>query len=109
MHDLSTPSLARMPESEPASPLTLSYQVAARVTNVALTAQVQIAYACAIAASENAERAAVCIEQAWPDTPLRKLVVQAYRDRAHERQGAAHEVLARARRWCGLAYARLHP
>jgi hypothetical protein len=98
-----------MPQPGPASPLTLSYQVAARMTNVALTAQVQIAYACAMAASENAERAAVCIEQAWPDTPLRSLVVRAYRDRALERTGQGREVLARARRWCGLAYARLYP
>jgi hypothetical protein len=98
-----------MPEHGPASPLTLTHQVAARMTNVALTAQVQIAYAYASVASENAERAAVCIEQAWPDTPLRSLVVQAYRDRALERKGAARDVLARARRWCGLAYARLYP
>jgi hypothetical protein len=87
----------------------LPYQLAARMTNVALTAQVQIGYACAIAASESAERAAACTERAWPDTPLRALVVQSYRALARERQAAAREVLARARKSCGLAYARLVP
>jgi len=88
-------------------PLTLSYQVAARMANVALTAQVQIAYACAVAAGESAERAAACIERAWPNTPLRSLVVQAYGAQASARKQAAREVLARARMRCGLAYARL--
>ena len=83
------------------------YQWAARIANVAWTAQVQIAYACAVAASENAESAAASVERAWPDTPLRSLVVQAYRAQARERGNAAREVLARARRRCGLAYARL--
>lgn len=83
------------------------YQWVARIANVAWTAQVQIAHACAVAASENAERAAACVERAWPDTPLRSLVVQAYRVQACERRNAAREVLARARRRCGLAYARL--
>ena len=77
--------------------------------NVALTAQVQMAHSYAIAASENAERAADCIEQTWPDTPLRSMVVEAYRAQARERLQAAADVLARARRRCGLAYARLAP
>ena len=108
MRDLSILSPAKMPERGPAYPLALSCQVAARMTNVVLTAQVQIAYACAMAASENAERAAACIEQTWPDTPLRSLVVQVYRAQAHQRKDAAREVLVRARGRCGLAYARLH-
>lgn len=87
--------------------LTPPYPWAARIANVAWTAQVQIAYACAVAASENAERVAVSVERAWPDTPLRSLVVQACRAQARERGNAAREVLARARRRCGLAYARL--
>jgi hypothetical protein len=95
------------PEYGRSFPFTLSYQVAARMANVALTAQVQIAYACAVAASESAGRAAACIERAWPRTPLRSLVVQAYRARASARKDAAREVLARARMRCGLAYARL--
>jgi hypothetical protein len=83
----------------------LPYQLAARMANVMLTAQVQIAYACAIAARDNATRAADCIEQAWPDTPLRSMVARAYRAQACERANAACDVLARARRHCGLAYA----
>jgi hypothetical protein len=90
-------------------PVALPYHLAARIVNVALTAQVQIAHACAIAASENAERAATCIEQTWPDTPLRSMVVEAYRAQARERLQAAGDVLARARRRCGLAFARLVP
>jgi hypothetical protein len=75
------------------------------MANVMLTAQVQIAYACAVAASQNAARAADCIERAWPDTPLRALVARAYREQASQRAQAARDVLARARRTCGLAYA----
>jgi hypothetical protein len=90
-------------------PATLPYQLAARMANVVLTAQVQISYACAIAASENAARAAECIEQTWPDTPLRSLAAGAYRAQARARAQAARDVLARARRHCGLAYARLVP
>jgi len=90
-------------------PATLPYQLAARMANVVLTAQVQISYACAIAASENAARAADCIEQTWPDTPLRSLTAGAYRAQARARTQAARDVLARARRHCGLAYARLVP
>ena len=87
----------------------LPYHLVARIANVALTAQIQMAHACAIAASENAEHAAACIERAWPDTPLRSMVVQAYRAQARERLQAAGDVLARARRRCGLAFARLAP
>jgi len=91
----------------PPHPIALSYRLAARIANVALTAQVQIAHACAVAAGENAERAAECIEKAWPDTPLRALVVQAYREQARNRRQAADAVLVRARRNCGLAFARI--
>ena len=86
-------------------PATLAFQLAARMANVMLTAQVQIAYACAVAASDNAARAAESVEQAWPDTPLRSLVARAYREQASQRARAARDVLARARRTCGLAYA----
>jgi hypothetical protein len=89
--------------------LPYSYYLVARIVNVALTAQIQVAHACAIAASENAEHTAACIERAWPDTPLRSMVVQAYRARARERLQAAGDVLARARRRCGLAFARMVP
>jgi hypothetical protein len=90
-------------------PIPLPYPLAARIANVAMTAQVQISYAVAIAAGENAERAAACIERAWPDTPMRSLVVQAYRAQARYRQQAARDVLARARQRCGLAFARMVP
>jgi FixJ family two-component response regulator len=94
-----------LPARPRSSPATLAYQLAARMANVMLTAQVQIAYACAVAASRNAARAADCIERAWPDTPLRALVARAYREQASQRAQAARDVLARARRTCGLAYA----
>ena len=92
-------SVQTSPKGRRPVPIALPYQLASRIVNVALTAQVQMAYACAIAASENAEHAAACIERAWPDTPLRSMVVEA----------AAGQVLARARRRCGLAFARLVP
>jgi len=100
------PSPSMVPSKVPSM---LPYQLAARMANVVLTAQVQISYACAIAASENAARAADCIEQTWPDTPLRSLAAGAYRAQARARAQAARDVLARARRHCGLAYARLVP
>ena len=84
---------------------TLPYRLAARLANVALTAQVQVDYAVAIAASESAARAADWIEQAWPQSPLRSMMVGAFRSQAQERARAARDVLARARRKCGLAYA----
>jgi hypothetical protein len=109
--DLALPAWRRLSPSMLPSvlPATLPYQLAARMANVVLTAQVQISYACAIAASENAARAADCIEQTWPDTPLRSLTAAAYRAQARARAQAARDVLARARRHCGLAYARLVP
>jgi len=109
--DLALPAWRRpSPSMVPSKvPSTLPYQLAARMANVVLTAQVQISYACAIAASENAARAADCIEQTWPDTPLRSLTAGAYRAQARARAQAARDVLARARRHCGLAYARLVP
>ena len=108
MVDLTVDRSVRMlPGWRHAYPIALPYHVTARMVNVALTAQVQMAYAYAIAASENAERAAFCVEQAWPDTPLRTRVVAAYRAQAQERREAARDVLARARRRCGLAFARL--
>jgi len=89
--------------------LTMPYPLAARMANVMLTAQVQIAYAAAIAASDNAQRTAEYVERAWPDTPLRSLVARTCREHARERQQAARDVLGRARGRCGLAYARLVP
>ena len=102
-------SVQTSPKGRRPVPIALPYQLASRIVNVALTAQVQMAHACAIAASENAERAADCIEQTWPETPLRSMVVVAYRAQARERLQAAGQVLARARRRCGLAFARLVP
>jgi hypothetical protein len=105
---------ADAPMVEPRSPaMTLPYplphRLAARMVNAVLTAQVQVAYACATAAARNAAQAADCVERSWPDTPLRTLFAQGLRARAREREDAARNVLAGARRSCGLAYARLTP
>ena len=91
----------------PAGPLRamLPFRLAARMANLALTARVQVDYAVATAASENAARTADWIEQAWPASPLRSMTVGAFRSQAQERARAARDVLARARRQCGLAYA----
>jgi hypothetical protein len=75
------------------------------MANAALTAQVQFDYAVATAASESAAHAADWIERAWPQSPLRAMAVSVFRSQARERAQAARNVLARARRQCGLAYA----
>jgi hypothetical protein len=80
---------------------------AARMANVALTAQVQFAHACASRAAESAENAARCIERSWPQTPLRAIAVATYVAQATQSRNAALEVLRQARRRCGLAFARL--
>ena len=77
-----------------------------RVANIALTAHVQFAYACAQDAQARALRAVTTIERSWPDTPLRTLVLDAYRAQANTAAGMARKVLENARRRCGLAYAR---
>jgi hypothetical protein len=84
-----------------------SHAFASRMANVALTAQVQFSYACAVAAGAHAERTAVYIENSWPDTPLRTLVVAAYRAQLKQSQLAASGILQKARERCGLAFARL--
>jgi hypothetical protein len=81
--------------------------VAARMANVALTAQVQFAYACATAAGDHAARAADYIETSWPDTPLRSLVVATYRAQLQQSRAVARGILRNARERCGLAYARV--
>jgi len=107
MIDLKNPPAAWLANNDgAANPMLLPYRLAARLANVAMTAQVQIAYAVATAGSDSAQRAAARIEQTWPDTPLRSLVMQAYRAQARHREQAARDVLARARECCGLAYAR---
>jgi hypothetical protein len=97
------------PSLRPPPAFSLPYQLAARIANVVMTAQVQVAYASAIAAGDNAHRAADYVERAWPDTPLRSLVARTCREHARERRQAASDVLRRARARCGLAYARLAP
>ena len=110
MIDLTTDGPVRtLPGWRRQDAVALPFHLVARIANVALTAQIQVAHACAIAASENAEHTAACIERTWPDTPMRSIVVQAYRAQARERSQAAGDVLARARRRCGLAFARLAP
>jgi len=77
-----------------------------RVANIALTAQVQLAYGCAIEAQQRAQQAGERIRQTWPATPLRALVLDAYRLQARSAANLANSVLAGARQRCGLAFAR---
>ena len=83
------------------SPLSLG----ARVANIVLNAQVQAAYACAVAARERAQSTATCIERSWPDTPVRRLVLDIYQAQAQSADELARDVLEVARRRCGLAFA----
>jgi len=83
----------------------LPLALGSRVANIVLNAQVQAAYACAIAAGNRAQSAAACIEQTWSDTPMRRLILQMYRAQAQSADVLAREVLQGARRCCGLAFA----
>lgn len=95
------------PPRSPRSPLARPpVALGQRVANIALTAHVQFAYACAHDAQARALRAAETIERSWPDTPLRALVLEAYRAQADTAAGMARKVLENARQRCGLAYAR---
>ncbi len=91
----------------PASPVRFHLPMAlgSRVANIALTAQVQMAYACATAARARAQQAAACIEESWPPTPIRSLVLDAYRAQAQSADQLARDILAGARKRCGLAFA----
>ena len=110
MADLMFPEAARArPGLRQASASMRPHPFAARMANLVLTAQVQLAHAVAVGAADSAERVAECVERAWPDTPLRALVARTYRAQASERRQAARDVLRHARARCGLAYARLLP
>lgn len=93
----------------PAAPamVNLPMVYGSRVTNIVMNAQVQLAYGCAVAARDRAQRATDCIERSWPDTPVRRLVLDIYRAQAQSADVVAHEVLESARRHCGLAFAHL--
>ncbi|HUN91195.1 MAG TPA: hypothetical protein VMU33_04000 [Burkholderiaceae bacterium] len=86
--------------------LEASRAFAARLRNIALTAQVQAAYGSAVAARDGARQAASCIARTWPESWLRDFVVETYLAQAGAAQRSADEVLASARAVCGLAYAR---
>ena len=87
------------------APTNLPLALGSRVTNIVWNAQVQAAYAYAIAARSRAQSASACVERSWPDTPLRRLVLDIYRAQAQSADMLAHEVLEGARRRCGLAFA----
>ena len=95
-----------VPALPPASALDLPLLLGKRVANIVLTAQVQLAYACAIDAQERALRARDCIEKTWPATPVRALVLDGYRAQAQSAGRVASDVLQGAQRRCGLAFAR---
>jgi hypothetical protein len=79
----------------------------ARVANIVMTAQVQVAYAYAMDACTRAHNSTECVERSWPDTPVRELVLNIYRAQEQSAQAVARGVLAGARRRCGLAFAQI--
>ena len=87
-------------------PLAASGSMGSRMANMVLTAQVQVAYECAHCAHDSAQRAATHVIETWPDTPLRTIVLGAYKAQTDAAEAAMHDVLERARRTCGLAFAR---
>jgi len=98
---------ARAAEGGLAPPGASNGAAAARMANVAMTAQVQFAYTCAVAARDSAARAADYIEKAWPETPLRSVVVAACRAQLRKSDDTARRILRHARERCGLAFARI--
>ncbi len=95
----------RAPRAQAA--VSLPQALGARLANIVLTAQVQLAYACAMDARSRALRTIDCITGSWPDTPVRRLVLDVYRSQARSADVVASDVLAGARRRCGLAFAKL--
>ena len=90
------------------TPTVLPLALGSRVANIVLNAQVQAAYACAVAARARAQSAGACIERSWPDTPVRRLVLDIYRAQEQSADAIAQKVLEDARRRCGLAFARCY-
>jgi hypothetical protein len=85
--------------------LRLPLALSARMANIVYTAQVQMSYACAANARKSAERSIASIEATWPASPVRELLLNTYRAQAQSAELLEHELLAGARRRCGLAYA----
>ena len=85
----------------------LTLAMGSRVANIMLTAQVQLAYACAIESRDRALRSGACIARSWPDSAVRTLVVDAYAAQARAAERLAGTVLDSARQRCGLAFAPL--
>ena len=79
----------------------------ARLSNIALTAQVQLSYNCAQDSALRARQQAQRIAQTWPASALRDFVLGAYEAQAQAAQTLANAVLEAARHRCGLAYARV--
>jgi len=98
-------SEVKHPNSGTLTPTILPLALGSRVANIVLNAQIQAAYACAIAARSRAQQTGGCIERSWPDTPIRRLVLDIYRAQAQSADDLAHKVLEAARRRCGLAFA----
>ena len=99
--------LAAPPSVPPLSvPLSPGLGLGKRVANIVLTAQVQLAYACAVDARDRALRACDRIENSWPATPVRELVLDGYRAQAQSAARMARDVLTGAQGRCGLAFAR---
>ena len=80
--------------------------VGARVANIVYTSQFQLAYACASNAQQNARRSIDRIRASWPASPLRDVLLNIYEAQERSADAMAHELLAGARRNCGLAFAR---
>jgi len=102
-------SLAELPPAmaQVRAPTPLGLAFGARVANIAMTAQVQVAYACAMEARARAQRTTQWLQRSWPDTPVRQLMLSIYRAQEQSANALARDVLAGARRRCGLAFARV--
>jgi hypothetical protein len=85
--------------------LSVPLALGARVANIFYTSQVQLAYACAERLRESAERSMQTIDDTWPSSPVREWTLEMVRAQAQSAERLAQELLAGARRNCGLAFA----
>jgi hypothetical protein len=83
----------------------LPVALGSRLANIVYTAQVQLAYGCADDARHSAERSIARLESSWLAAPVRDLLVEVYRSQADAAARMADQVLANARKRCGLAFA----
>ena len=78
-----------------------------RMTNLVVTTQTQLAYACLEDAKRQAGSQIDQIATTWPESPARILVTSALETQRASANALEHQLLALARERGGLAFARI--